>query len=272
MNTYSRRNSLLAVVAVAMLAVATSASAVSFVNRDRVSFNNQNSNISVFDGKATYDNSGTSDTPFTGTFGDGTVVDYAFFTTKGNALTQYAAGTEGRIHSVTASFLTQSGQNWADVWTTSDPGTGFNTSKDFDGGPNPTATHAMAAQVDGTIDVSGLASGQIYVPHGTFNNGWTLEMTMSGAGQTDIVDLDSNGGIGNNNEGYITEFSFDTMGGLYDTITFEYAHSDRDGSPGSRARFMGVILDGSPIIPEPATATLAMLGLAGLARRRRRIA
>ena len=52
-------------------------------------------------------------------------------------------------------------------------------------------TFARAAEVDGTIDISGLASGQIYIPHGTFINQWTLTLTMSGPGQPDIVAIDS---------------------------------------------------------------------------------
>ena len=274
MNRYSWKSWPILACAAALTLLTTTAvhsQSLTLGSRVTVSENNANFNISVFDGKATYDNSGTgayTNPPLTvGTFGDGTVLDYAFYTTKNSVLNEYANGGAGRISaSAPVNLLTPSGQNWADVWTTSDPGTGFNTTKDFDAGPNPTATHAMAAQVDGLIDITGLESGQIYIPHGTFNNGWDLTLTMTGVGQTDLVALDSNGGIGNINVGYITDFSFDNTGLLYDTIALSYAHQDRDGSPGSRARFMGVILDGTAAaapVPEPASVAIwSILGLA----------
>ena len=90
---------------------------------------------------------------------------------------------------------------------------------------------------------------------------------MTGAGQTDIIASETQGGNGpTTNFGWITEFSF-TNEGQYDTIAYNWTHADRDGS---RARFQGVLLDGEAI-PEPSAA--ALFGLAGLGflmRRRRR--
>lgn len=268
----------LALVAVAMLTVATSVDAVTFVSQTEVSQNNANFDISVFAGDAKYNNRGVGGVEpgaptFENILGDGTVLDYKFFHSPNESIVSYADGGAGRISdaTTTAANVNGGGENWSNVWTTSDPGVGFSTTKDFTNGSVPN-TFARSAEVDGTIDISGLASGQVYIPHGTFINQWALTLTMTGAGQTDIVAVDEQTANGpGRNFGWITEFAFDTMGGAYDTITYNYTNADRDGS---RARFMGVILDGvaPPAVPEPATATLGLIGVAGLLMRRRRTA
>ena len=65
-------------------------------------------------------------------------------------------------------------------------------------------------------------------------------MTMSGPGKMDIVALDTQSTNGaSTNLGWISSFNFINRDG-YDTITYNYTNGDRDGS---RARFMGVILE-----------------------------
>lgn len=87
---------------------------------------------------------------------------------------------------------------------------------------------------------------------------------MTGAGEADIVALESQDTNGiSRNLGWITNFSF-TNEGQYDTIDYNFTHQDRDGS---RARFMGVILT-PQAVPEP--SSIALLGLAGLGLLRRR--
>ncbi len=219
-----------------------------------VSENNQNFNISVFDGAAGYDNSGQTIEPAaTGTFGDGTVTDYNFIGNAGtgSALTTYASGGAGLIPTPTSppANVHGNGEDWADVWTTSDPGVGFVNPRDH----NPTGiagaanTFARCANVTGTIDISGLQSGTIYMPHGTYVNSWNIDVTMSGAGQPDImVNVGQGNGIGRN-FGWITSFAFFNAE-RYETITYNYTNTDADGS---RARFMGVILEGvgAPAMP-----------------------
>ncbi len=276
--------------AVAMLAVfATTSYGVTFVARQQVSTNNANFDISLFPGNAKYNDRGLGGSePGAPTtqwiLGDGTVSSYNLVGNNGSGseLTTYASAgtrTPTPVRVGPTASTHGSGEDWANVWTTNDPGPDIT----FSGSAknhNPTGvagaanTFARVVAADGTIDIAGLESGQIYFPVGSFNNSWMLTLTMSGAGQTDIIAMDSEGGIGNVNRGYISEFSF-VNDGSYDQILYEWRHTDLDGSPGSRARFMGVILDGvepSNTIPEPATATLAMLGVGGLLARRRRIA
>lgn len=228
-------------------------------SRTLVSSNNANFDLSVFPGNAKYNDRGVGGSePGNPTFqqvlGDGTVLSHNFVGNSGSGseLTTYSSSgtrTPTPVRVGPTASTHGNGEDWANVWVSSDPGAGIN----FSGSPkdhNPTGvagaanTFARVVAADGTIDISGLSSGQIYFPVGSFNNGWTLTLTMEGDGQPDLQAVDSEGGIGNINRGWISEFSF-VNEGQYDSISYEWRHQDLDGSPGSRARFMGVILDGT---------------------------
>ncbi|MFT5410382.1 MAG: hypothetical protein ACI9NC_003112 [Verrucomicrobiales bacterium] len=266
----------------ALLAVSASAATLTFTSQTQVSFNNANYDLSVFDGQAAYNDRGVGGAEpgaptFRSTLGDGTLLSYNLVGNAGSgtALTTYASGgtrTPTPVADNSGPTTTHgNGEDWANVWTTTDPGAGivFTGTRDA----NPTGvvgaanTFARASTVNGAIDISGLASGQVYIPVGSFNNGWALTLTMTGAGETDLIAADSiaNGVIGNNNIGWIEEFSF-TSEGQYTAIGYEWRHNDIDGS---RSRFQGVMLDGTAI-PEP--SALVLFGLAGFGmflRRRR---
>ncbi|MGC6466690.1 MAG: hypothetical protein ACON5N_13985 [Akkermansiaceae bacterium] len=232
-----------------------SGASLTFNSRTQVSENNANFDISVFPGTASYNDRGIGGVEpgvptLTNPLGDGTVLSYNFVGNDGNGseLTTYAsdgARTPTPVRVGATASTHGGGEDWANVWTVSDPGVDFVNVKDH----NPTNTvgaantFARVAEADGLIDISGMTEGQIYFPVGSFNNGWSLTLTMQGAGQDDIQVADSEGGIGNFNRGYISAFDF-TNEGQYTSIKYEWRHGDLDGSPGSRARFMGVILDG----------------------------
>ena len=201
--------------------ISAGAATLTLGSRIHVSTNNANFDISVFDGAASYNDRGVSGTPtFTNILGDGTVLDYNFFHSPSETIASYASGAAGRISNATsdATNINGAGENWSNVWTTTDP-VGFTTTKDFTNGSIPN-TFARSAEVDGTIDISGLVSGQVYIPHGTYINQWALTLTMTGAGQPDIVASDAQTANGpGTNYGWITDFTFDNSEGLYDTTS-----------------------------------------------------
>ncbi|MBT3200698.1 MAG: PEP-CTERM sorting domain-containing protein [Phycisphaerales bacterium] len=256
----------LTIAALVLPAASATAAVIAFDASVEVSDNHSVVNVSVFPGKAGYDDGVDS-----GDFGDGTVLDYRFFNGTGDVapptrpLITYVDGGAGLISAVTATNTsTTNGGNlsWSDVWTTNDPGTNFS------GGAaaNFTSdTWARAQGIDGTIDISGLVSGTVYFFHGTFDDASTVTLTMTGSGQADLP-ASYGENPGGRNKGYITSFNFTDAGDDYDTITWNYTNDDTDAS---RARFMGVIIDGTPV-PEPATMSLLALGGIALLKRRRR--
>ena len=226
----------LAVVAMAILlttAHQVSAAELTHEATVQVSDNESVYNLSVFPGKAGYSNDTVS-----GVFGDGTVVDYRFFTADADAVWSWIDGGEGRIADITSppaanvAGAVNNSQNWPDVWVTGDP--------DVDAADFTTDTQAGAQNITGTIDVSGLGTGVLYFMHGTYHDAFALSLTMSGTGQPDIEAEYADDPENTVNMGWVTSFTFST-GGAYNTITYSYTNNDADGS---RARFMGVIVDG----------------------------
>ncbi len=207
----------------------------------QVSNNHSAFNISVFPAKASFDDAGLDGIPDAGVFGDGTVLDYRFFDSPGNALNSYADGGAGLIAMATspAENISGAGESWADLWTTNDPGTNFDNPPPNI--PNNVNTFARSADVSGSIDISSLTDGTLHFMHGSFFNPWNIALVMSGPGQPDVLFDFGEDPPNTQNMAWITEFSFaDAV--AYHTITYHYTNTDRDGS---RARFMGVILDGT---------------------------
>lgn len=131
--------------------------------------------ISVFDGQAKW--SGVTDstgaTTHSGTFGDGTVLDYRFVgTDRGNSVMQEKANGGGTY--LTSPFTvetygTSGGANSGlDVWTSTNPddtGT-FDTTPDSGSWG---ADHVTGGdQLRGVIDLSGLSFAQIYFVYGSY--------------------------------------------------------------------------------------------------------
>ena len=275
------KNSILTIIALS--AVSAHGATLTNVANTVVSNNNANYDLSVFAGQAAYNDGGVGGTQpsaptFRNTLGDGTLLSYNLVGNAGtgSVLTSYASsGTRTPVPVADNSGPTTThgnGEDWSNVWITTDPGAGtvFTGTKDA----NPTGvagaanTFARASTVDGTVDISGLASGQVYFPVGSYLQGFSLTLTMTGSATDIVADYTvATNDFGRTNSGWISEFSFANEG-QYDTINYEWRHQDIDGS---RARFQGVMLDGAAAaIPEP--SGVALLGLAGfgfLFRRRR---
>lgn len=115
----------------------------------------------------------------------------------------------------------------------------------------------------GSIDVSGLLSGTITFYHGSFRQTNTVTVASSLDGS---VNAGTTFGPPDNFEAVSSSFDF-TDGASLGSINFDFTNDDNDSSPGSRARFFGVTVQG--IVPEPSSfALLCLIGIAGLAHRR----
>ena len=186
------------------------------------------------------------------TSGIGDLLDYSFFSG-----TTVLAGSGSQIGAFT---LSNTGPNPGAVAS--------NAIFDFTdaGGTLTTGASATAAVVNGTVDITGLTAGSLFVLYGTFADANEVTLTLSGVGQENIV---ASGGsldpIGNTPLNSLTQFNFDNPDLLYDTLTLSYRNGDLDGS---RARFSGVVLTGQ--IPEPSSAMLLGLGMTAFILRRRK--
>ena len=189
------------------------------------------------------------------TSGIGDLLDYSFFSG-----TTVLAGSGSQI----GDFM---------LVNTDDPGDGQtavpvapdNIFSFIDAGGTPTfGASATAAFVDGTVNITGLTAGSLFVLYGTFINANEVTLTLSGVGQENIVasggSLSASGPLNS-----LTQFDFDNPDLLYDTLTLSYTNGDLDGS---RARFSGVVLTGQ--IPEPSSAMLLGLGMTAFILRRRK--
>ena len=244
----------LAVVAIAVLVLATtnqvSAATLTLEELVEISFDKSEFNISVYPGNASYSN---VDGSVTGVFGDGTVLGYRFFNSNDSVFSSYAAD-DGIVAPALAADPHDQSESWANVWTTTDPGVGFVTTADYIDN-----TLARGSGITGTIDISSLSSGTVYVICGGLKNDLSLTLAMSGAGQTDIQD-EYSVNPGSLNNIWVVPFDFSDAVG-YETITYTYTFAEA-----RRGRFVGVIADG---VPEPMTLSLLALGGLGLIRRRR---
>ncbi|MCF7957464.1 MAG: DUF1254 domain-containing protein, partial [Phycisphaerae bacterium] len=128
-----------------------------------------------------------------------------------------------------------------------DPGVDFSTTKDFS---NETVLKTLARSqgITSTINISKMARGTVYFIYGSYVDTNRVTLTMSGPGQEDLI-AEHEETMGANNV-WISTFSFADAKD-YNTISYHYFNADTDAS---RARFMGVIIDGSldPLDPVPA--------------------
>lgn len=163
------------------------------------------------------------------------------------------------------------GGNQRRLWTTNDPGANLLTAT----GQNFTGPgYRSFGDITATIDISGLGTGTANIFYGAFNGTPTVSAFMRDldgvAADLLIADAHLSGDRANRAEYYVAELDFETDG-IYDQIVYTWVANGTDNT--GNGRFGGTVLTGSDFVatvPEPATATLAMLGLGGLAMRRRR--
>lgn len=234
-----------------------------------VSVNPNNPGIGSY--AATIPGTNTPDTPYTRAFTED-VVAYSFLGGTNNSVSGKVEELGTNIAWATQDTTFDGfGQGQLKFWDVTDPGADIATSVDpfnavDDGGGGGYRSFGGAT---GTVDISGLATGSLYVFYGSFNARPSLSVTLKGAGQSDIVIADAhaagNNDSANRSEYYVAELDFVTDG-VYDTIEFEWLANGVDYSGNGRGA--GALLTGT-VIPEP--GSLALLGLGGLliARRRR---
>jgi len=181
-----------------------------------ISYDKSACNISVYPGNASYSN---VDGSVTGVFGDGTVLGYRFVNSNEleTVISSYADDGTGIVAPVVSppEADIDGSDSWANVWTTTDPGVDFANDADF-----IDDTLARGSGTTGTIDISDLSSGTVYVICGGLKNNLTLTLTMSGAGQTDIQAVYLADAPGKNIL-WVVPFDFSDAAG-YDTITYTY--------------------------------------------------
>lgn len=218
--------------------------------------------VSVFGGSAGYQGTATGGALASGTFGDGTVVDYRFINSDGGVVNSYASGSAGRISAISeGTGAIGSSQSFAKVWNATDPA-GYSSTPDFD-----TNTVAGLSMATGSIDISGMANGEIHFLHGAFGPGAdNFALIMSGDGVDDVT-ITAGLASYRPTQMFVTDFDFDNGDLLYDTITYTWDYVD-DGPNPKLAEFMGVVV--TTPVPEPSTGVIAAMALCGACLRRRR--
>ncbi len=239
-----------------------------------VSVNPNNPGIGSF--ASTITGSNTPDIVYTRPFTE-PVVGYRWAGGTNNILTSSLSGGQDTrlVYATQDTVFDGFGQNQLKFWDATDPGvdiaTGgggqvpFNVVADF----NPGGGYRSLGGASGTVDVSGLATGSLYIFYGAFNATPSLSVVLKdtdgGAPDITIANAHTNGDAANRTEYYVAELDFTTAGG-YDTIEFEWL---ADGNPNylGNGRGFGALLTGT--VPEPGSLALLALGGLMMAKRRR---
>jgi hypothetical protein len=203
---------------------------ITFASTTQIS-SGSNFDLSVYPEKAGYNGL------VSGVFGDGTVEGYQLFRNEpdpggGNIIVPYAFGGVPVSLPTYGAVTTFAEFERGDVWTISDPDS---DPADF-GGATPTISGAY--NVSGTIDVSGLSKGTVYVLVGGYNNPFYVDMTLDGEGEWFLEASAPETAPPLTRNLYVVAFTFDNAWGRYDSVTYHYT-----GSAPNRSRFMGVIVD-----------------------------
>jgi len=227
-----------AVMAIAMVAVTTSAGAAELTEILVDTIYSQNTigasdqfPISVYPGNTSYSGKG-EDGEVSGDFdgSPGYMFGFRFFNDVAGLTTVAQSdpnlGGYGLIGPAIASEVAGN-DNWGTVWTTSDP--------DVNEADFMPIMFAKTNSVTGTINISRLSSGVVYFIYGGYRTDISVDLTMTGAGQTDLTIVKGGHEWCNNNEVVVSGFEF-TDADDYETISYTYVATN--------GKFLGVVIDG----------------------------
>jgi len=220
--------------------IANAAPGVAYTSKTQLNNNGDVFSISVFPGKARYTTSAALGSVSTA-FGNGTVLDYFVATGVNNTNytgTYLAKGGTYINNPSNGTSTCYTPSNYGQTWVTSDP-----DSAPYD---YKTGTCLVVGQTTypliGTINISTLASGTLYVIAGSYSQSMVIDVNMTGPGQTQLNAVQQTISPGGSyNRFNVVRYDFDNSGGLYSTLTWKY----NGGSNLSRAKFYGVVLSGT---------------------------
>ena len=181
----------------------------------------------------------------------GPVVAHKFLGGTANSLSGIAAsgGDAGRItYTTTDPEFDGFDQQQMRIWTTNDPGADIASGAGVSstGWSNPNYSYRGINQIDGFVDISGLASGSVHIYYGSYNNKPTVKVTLHDSDNVgaDIViaDVHLNGDTANTGENYVAEVDFVTDG-IYDVLEYEFSSANGNGH--------GAVLTGPDVVVDP---------------------
>ncbi len=238
--------------AVGLCLAAANGQSLSHVATTQLNVNGDSFGISVKAGAAKYKKC-TALSEATGTYGDGTLLDWRIHTGVnnenpflGNAV---SAGPGTYFDVPKCSEIVGSPQNWLKVYTTADIDVAGFAGANITTGTVP-QIGSSTVPLTGNIKVSGLTDGKFYVVAGAFSQTVTINLTMTGPGQTPLTATNTIASPGSQNRLHSVEFSFTNPGGNYYNIAYSVNH----GGTLARRRAGGVLLDGTIFVDtvEPA--------------------
>jgi hypothetical protein len=181
----------------------------------QLNVNGDSFGISVVAGAAKYKRS-TNLGEGTGTYGDGTLLDWRIHTGVNNenpwSGAAITAGPGTYFDVPKCPEVVGGPQNWLKVYTAADIDVPGFAGADITTGTVP-QIGSSAVPLVGNINVSGLTTGQFYVVAGAFSQTVTINLTMTGPGQTPLTASHVIGSPGSQNRLHSVEFSFNNPGG-----------------------------------------------------------